>query len=99
MLPGHESGLATGVESGGPGIPLIPTADGDRGPGGKGEQAPEVASDEFMYQDRKEAERELEVARKIKEDIPPALRKEDIKYRIWNPFPYHRYRGSDDPEE
>jgi sulfate adenylyltransferase len=65
----------------------------------KVKQAPEVASDEFMYQDRKEAERELEVARKIKQDIPPLLRKEDVQYRIWNPLPYQRYRGSDEPDE
>ena len=46
----------------------------------KVKQAPEIASDEFMYQDRNEAERELEVARKIKQDIPPLLRKEDVQY-------------------
>lgn len=62
----------------------------------KVKQAPTKASDEFMYQDRKEAEKELEVAIKILNDIPPTLRQEDIEYRTWNTLPYHRYRGSDD---
>lgn len=64
----------------------------------KVEQAPETASDEFMYQDQKEAQKELEVARKILEDIPSALRQEDIEYRTWNPLPYRRYRGDDSEE-
>lgn len=62
----------------------------------KVEQAPEKASDEFLYQDKKEAQRELEVAEKILEDIPSPLRKEDIAYRTWNPLPYNRYRGADE---
>ena len=62
----------------------------------KVEQASEVASDEFMYQDKEEAQRELEVARKILEDIPSALRAEELKYRTWNTLPYNRYRGSDE---
>nr|WP_309099175.1 sulfate adenylyltransferase [Fredinandcohnia onubensis] len=59
-------------------------------------KALEKASDEFMYQDKSEAERELEVARKIFDDIPSPLRSEDLKYRVWNPLPYKRYRGSDE---
>src|SRR5699024_4123490 len=59
----------------------------------KVKQAPETASDEFMYQDKAEAERELEVAKKILDDIPPALREEDIEYRTWNPMPYDHYRS------
>ncbi|OZU87551.1 sulfate adenylyltransferase [Virgibacillus indicus] len=59
-------------------------------------KAPDKASDEFMYQDKGEAERELEVARKIFDDIPSALRPEDLEYRTWNPLPYRRYRGSDE---
>jgi len=62
----------------------------------KVQQAPESASDEFMYQDRPEAERELEVARKILDDIPEPLFDEDLSYRVWNPLSYHRYRGGDD---
>ncbi len=58
--------------------------------------APVEASDEFLYQDKGEAERELEVARKISADIPSPLRTEDLKYRVWNPLPYNRYRGSDE---
>lgn len=63
---------------------------------GKVEQASEVASDEFMYQDKEEAKRELEVAKRILEDIPAALKQEDLAYRTWNPLPYKRYRGSDE---
>ncbi|MFD1169891.1 sulfate adenylyltransferase [Oceanobacillus caeni] len=59
-------------------------------------KAPEKASDEFMYQDRGEAQHELEVARKIFDDIPAALREKDLEYRIWNPLLYKRYRGSDE---
>src|SRR5699024_12580213 len=59
-------------------------------------QAPEAASDEFMYQDKAEAERELKVAQQILKDIPPALRSEKLNYRVWNLLPYHRYRGSDE---
>ncbi len=62
----------------------------------KVKQASDVASDEFMYQDKQEAQRELEVAKKILEDIPSALRAEELEYRTWNTLPYHRYRGSDE---
>lgn len=65
----------------------------------KVERAQEVASDEFMYQDKQEAQRELEVAKRILEDIPKALKQEDLAYRTWNPLPYHRYRGSDEPND
>lgn len=59
-------------------------------------QAPETASDEFMYQDKEESMRELEVAKKILEDIPKVLEEENLSYRTWNTLPYERYRGSDD---
>lgn len=59
-------------------------------------QAPKTASDEFMYQDKQEAEKELEVAKKIRKQIPTPLRAEDLQYRIWNPLPYKRYRGDDE---
>ena len=62
----------------------------------KVEKALDKASDEFLYQDKSEAEREREVAIKILEDIPAPLRKEDLEYRTWNPLPYKRYRGSDE---
>lgn len=65
----------------------------------KVEQAPKAASDEFMYQDREEAEKELDVAKKILHDIPKALYDEDVAYRVWNPLPYERYRGVDKKEE
>ncbi|GEN30633.1 sulfate adenylyltransferase [Cerasibacillus quisquiliarum] len=62
----------------------------------KVKQAPDKASDEFMYQDKEEAEKELEVAKRIMEDIPLSLKKDTLSYRIWNPLPYKRYRGSDE---
>ncbi len=62
-------------------------------------QAPDSASDEYMYQDNKEAARELEVAEKILEDLPGSLDAEDLGYRTWNPLPYSRYRGDDDPAD
>ena len=58
-------------------------------------QAPEKTSDEFLYQDKAEATRELDVAKRILTDIPSALRKKDIEYRTWNTLPYQRYRGAD----
>ena len=62
----------------------------------KVERAPETTSDEFLYQDKAEAQRELDVAKKILDDIPAAHRKEDFEYRTWNPLPYKRYRGIDE---
>src|SRR5690625_2223707 len=62
----------------------------------KVEQAPEKASDEFMYQDKGEAKQELEVARKILNETPKALREEDLEDRVWNRLAYHRYRGGDE---
>lgn len=61
----------------------------------KVKQAPEVASDEFMYQNKEEAEKELDVAKQILEDLPPALHSKNLDYRVWNPLPYKRYRGDD----
>lgn len=65
----------------------------------KVKQAPDVASDEFMYQDKAEAQKELDVARKILEDMPRLLDQEHLQYRTWNPLPYERYKGSDEPEQ
>ncbi|HLS11260.1 MAG TPA: sulfate adenylyltransferase [Flavobacteriaceae bacterium] len=65
----------------------------------KVEQASEIASDEFMYQDKDEASRELEVAKKILEDIPIPIHTKNLAYRTWNLLPYHRYRGSDEPKK
>ena len=62
-------------------------------------QAPATASDEFMYQDKEESQRELEVAKKILADIPKVLHDENLEYRTWNLLPYKRYRGSDEPNE
>lgn len=62
----------------------------------KVKQASEKASDEFMYQNREEAEKELEVALRILDDLNISLKEEDLSYRIWNPLPYERYRGSDE---
>lgn len=62
----------------------------------KVQQAPAVASDEFMYQDKDEAGRELAVARQILDEMPKVIRARDMKYRVWNPLPYRRYQGADD---
>jgi sulfate adenylyltransferase len=62
----------------------------------KVERAAETTSDEFMYQDKEEAMKELEVAKKIFDDLPTALRSDRLKYRTWNTLPYQRYRGSDE---
>lgn len=59
-------------------------------------QAPEQASDEFMYQDKAEAERELAAAQQMQEKIPPALTEEELQQRVWNPLPYPRYRGAEE---
>jgi len=62
-------------------------------------QAPATASDEFLYQDKEESQRELDVAKKILTDIPKLLSDDHLKNRTWNLLPYHRYRGSDEPNE
>jgi sulfate adenylyltransferase len=65
----------------------------------KAVQAPDAASDEFMYQDKAEAGRELAAARRMLADLPAALQAEELQYRTWNPLPYHRYRGDDETNE
>jgi len=62
-------------------------------------QAPATASDEFLYQDKEESQRELDVAKKIYADIPKVLSDDYIQDRTWNLLPYNRYRGSDEPNE
>lgn len=58
--------------------------------------APEEASDEFMYQDKIEAERELSAAKKLLDAANTAHETGDLSERVWNPLPYRRYRGGDD---
>lgn len=62
----------------------------------KFETASEVASDEFMYQDRAESERELKAARELLADMPVNVSHESITARAWNALPYARYRGVDE---
>lgn len=57
------------------------------------ETAPEVASDEYMYQDRAETERELEAARQLLDELPVKVSQESRQERSWNPMPYERYRS------
>lgn len=59
-------------------------------------QAPEQASDEFMYQDQAEVQRELSAARTLLDDIPTAMDATRLANRAWNSLPYPRYRGADD---
>lgn len=54
------------------------------------------ASDEFMYQDRAEAERELAAAQQLLEITPPVADRDALKEQVWNPLAYHRYRSGDD---
>ncbi|MNP73012.1 hypothetical protein D3C76_1696630 [compost metagenome] len=58
-------------------------------------QAPAQASDEFMYQDKAEVEKELASARNLLEDIPGTISAERLQTRTWNLLPYKRYRGAD----
>ncbi|WP_198929189.1 sulfate adenylyltransferase [Marinobacter sp. X15-166B] len=58
----------------------------------KAETAPALASDEYMYQDKAEATRELEVAKQILEEIPQGLSAEETRYRVWNIADYDHYR-------
>ena len=58
-------------------------------------QAPDEASDEFMYQDKAEVERELRAARQLLSEIPSSICPENLKDRTWNVLPYKRYRGAD----
>lgn len=61
--------------------------------------APATASDEFLYQDKEESQRELDIAKKILADIPKVLSDDYLQDRTWNILPYNRYRGSDEPNE
>lgn len=58
--------------------------------------ASEVASDEFMYQDRAEVERELEAARRLLAELPGILSQEALDARVWNQVSFARYRGADE---
>lgn len=58
--------------------------------------APDEASDEFMYQDKAEAERELAAAKQLLETAPDVPTADSLSERIWNPLPYKRYLGIDD---
>lgn len=61
--------------------------------------APEQTSDEFMYQDKAEVQRELDAAEKLLTEIPPRLSPEELKERTWNVLPYKRYRGADEEDK
>lgn len=58
----------------------------------KAQVADETVSDEFMYQDKEEAIRELEAAKRLMEDMAQPLTDERLKQRIWNPKDYEDYR-------
>ena len=51
----------------------------------------ETVPDPFMYQDKEEARRELEVAKRIYHDIQKPLEPDDFKHRVWNPMEYEKY--------
>jgi sulfate adenylyltransferase len=62
----------------------------------KVDRAAEETTDEFMYQDKAEAIKELEVAQKIMDDLSKPVHPNQFNYRTWNPLPYNRYRPGDD---
>ncbi len=62
----------------------------------KVDEAPEKASDEFMYQDKQEAQRELQAAQKLFEQIPTVVDGQERAEQVWNPLPYKRYRPGGD---
>ena len=54
--------------------------------------AEEKVKDPFMYQDKEEAKKELEVAKRILNEIgKPLSNPEELKERIWNPMKYTDY--------
>ncbi len=55
--------------------------------------APDTASDEYMYQDKAEAQRELEAAKRLLEELPVKVSNQARQQRSWNPMPYQRYRS------
>ncbi len=57
----------------------------------KVEIAPETVPDPFMYQNKDEARKELEVARRIYKEIQKPLDPEEFRHRIWNPMEYDKY--------
>lgn len=57
--------------------------------------ASETASDEFMYQDRGEALRELAAAKRLLSEIAGSVDEAALAERTWNQMPYARYRGAD----
>ena len=57
----------------------------------KAEGAPEETSDEFLYQDKAEAGRELAAAERLLEQVPPETTEDALQTRVWNPLPYKDY--------
>jgi len=53
--------------------------------------ASEETSDEYMYQDKAEAQRELDVAKKILDASPTPITEEKAEERIWNIASYDKY--------
>ncbi|MFQ6136884.1 MAG: sulfate adenylyltransferase [Candidatus Hydrothermarchaeales archaeon] len=58
----------------------------------KAKIAEERVHDPFMYQDKAEAERELEVAKRILDDFHRPIEPERFKERVWNPMEFEKYR-------
>lgn len=54
--------------------------------------ADEKVINEFMYQDKAEAEKELAAAKRLLEDMAAPLREERLEERVWNPKKYEDYR-------
>lgn len=58
--------------------------------------AEEETSDEFMYQDKSEVEKEVEAAKTVKRYTPYPVTRDAMDHTTWNPLPYKRYRGDDE---
>lgn len=58
----------------------------------KVKNAEEEVSDEFMYQDKEEAQKELEAAKRLLEDMAEPLTEQRLEDRIWNAKKYDDYR-------
>lgn len=54
--------------------------------------ADENVPDQFMFQDKAESNRELEIAKQILADLERLVPTEEYKKRVWNPMPYEQYK-------
>lgn len=63
------------------------------------DKADATASDEFMYQDKDEARRELQAAERLLNQSIALPSAKERQGRIWNQLPYNSYRGTEEAED